>query len=71
MPASASACSSRPRKRQIEAALRLRAPVVELHTGEYAHLCSMAKRRVSPSSRIADAAALAARTGSSRTPATA
>ena len=26
-----------PEERQIEAALRLRAPVVELHTGEYAH----------------------------------
>jgi pyridoxine 5-phosphate synthase len=28
-----------PEERQIEAALRLGAPVVELHTGEYAHAC--------------------------------
>ena len=46
---------------QIEAALRLRAPVVELHTGRYAHLpdtdCAVELKR------IADAAALAVKNG--------
>jgi pyridoxine 5-phosphate synthase len=50
-----------PEPAQIEAALRLRAPVVELHTGRYAHL-SEADRAVELK-RLADAAALAAKNG--------
>ncbi len=54
-----------PDPRQIEAALRLRAPVVELHTGRYAHLglagddagCEAELRRLS------DAAALCTKNG--------
>jgi len=46
---------------QIEAALRLRAPVVELHTGRYAHLPE--DDRAVELKRLADAAALAARNG--------
>ena len=50
-----------PDPRQIDAAIRLRAPVVEFHTGRYAHLdgeeCTAELRR------IADAAALAAKNG--------
>lgn len=50
-----------PDPRQIEAAIRLRAPVVEFHTGRYAHVegaeCAAELRR------IADAAALAAKNG--------
>ncbi|HEY0325837.1 MAG TPA: pyridoxine 5'-phosphate synthase [Allosphingosinicella sp.] len=50
-----------PAPEQIEAAMRLRAPVVEFHTGRYAH------RSGQPQSeelrRIADAAALAAKNG--------
>ncbi|WP_126176415.1 pyridoxine 5'-phosphate synthase [Tsuneonella rigui] len=50
-----------PEERQIEAALRLKAPVVELHTGEYAHATG---DRVSVElERIADIAALAAKNG--------
>ena len=50
-----------PEERQIEAALRLKAPVVELHTGEYAHATG---DRVSVElKRIADMAALAAKNG--------
>ncbi len=50
-----------PEPAQIEAALRLTAPVVELHTGRYAHL-SEADRAVELK-RLADAAALAAKNG--------
>jgi pyridoxine 5-phosphate synthase len=50
-----------PEPRQIEAAMKLGAPVVELHTGEYAHAegeaCAVELRR------IADMAALAAKNG--------
>ena len=50
-----------PDPRQIEAALRLKAPVVEFHTGRYAHLdgeaCAAELRR------IADAAGLATKNG--------
>src|SRR3546814_7990143 len=47
--------------RQIEAARRLKAPVVELHTGLYAHLQDHA--RTAELKRLADAAALAAKNG--------
>jgi pyridoxine 5-phosphate synthase len=57
-----------PDPRQVEAAIRLRAPVVEFHTGRYAHVDGEAQ--VEELRRIADAAALAARTASSRMPAT-
>lgn len=50
-----------PEERQIEAALRMRAPVVELHTGEYAHATGEA--RAAELKRIADMAALAAKNG--------
>ena len=50
-----------PEPRQIEAALRLRAPVVELHTGEYAHAEGEDKAR--ELARLADMAALAAKNG--------
>jgi pyridoxine 5-phosphate synthase len=50
-----------PDPRQIEAALRLRAPVVEFHTGRYAHLEGEA--RTEELRRIAEAAALAAKNG--------
>jgi pyridoxine 5-phosphate synthase len=50
-----------PSPRQIEAAMRLRAPVVELHTGRYAH--SMGDERTAELARIADAAALCAKNG--------
>ncbi|MBS0476723.1 MAG: pyridoxine 5'-phosphate synthase [Proteobacteria bacterium] len=46
---------------QIDAAIRLNAPVVELHTGEYAHAEGAA--RAVELKRIADMAALAARNG--------
>ena len=50
-----------PEARQVEAAIRLKAPVVEFHVGRYAHLqgeeCAAELRRV------ADAAALAAKNG--------
>jgi pyridoxine 5-phosphate synthase len=50
-----------PEERQIEAAMRLRVPVVELHTGEYAHApngqCSAELKR------LIDMAALAAKNG--------
>lgn len=55
-----------PEERQIDAALRLGAPVVELHTGEYAHAClasgggdEVAKEL----RRLAEMAALAAKNG--------
>src|SRR3546814_2594668 len=47
--------------RQIEAAMRLKAPVVELLTGLYAHLQDHA--RTAELKRLADAAALAAKNG--------
>ncbi len=50
-----------PDPRQIEAAIRLRAPVVELHTGKYAH--SKGEAQGVELVRIADAAALAAKNG--------
>lgn len=50
-----------PDPRQIEAAMRLRAPVVELHTGKYAHVTGAALS--DELKRISDAAALAARNG--------
>jgi pyridoxine 5-phosphate synthase len=50
-----------PDARQIEAAMRLGAPVVEFHTGRYAH--SDGETRTTELRRIADAAALAAKNG--------
>jgi pyridoxine 5-phosphate synthase len=50
-----------PDARQIEAALRLGAPVVELHTGRYAELTGEAQAE--ELRRLADAAALAAKNG--------
>jgi pyridoxine 5-phosphate synthase len=46
---------------QVEAAIRLGAPVVEFHTGRYAHLEGEARNQ--ELARIADAAALAAKNG--------
>ncbi|MBW8754000.1 MAG: pyridoxine 5'-phosphate synthase [Sphingomonadales bacterium] len=50
-----------PDPRQIEAAMRLGAPVVELHTGEYAHAAGEA--RAVELRRLTDMAALAAKNG--------
>ncbi|MCJ7421012.1 pyridoxine 5'-phosphate synthase [Sphingomicrobium astaxanthinifaciens] len=52
-------------ERQLEAALRLGAPVVEFHTGEYAHafLDGDADKLARELKRIADMAALAAKNG--------
>lgn len=50
-----------PEARQIEAAMKLGAPVVELHTGEYAH--AEGEQRAVELRRVADMAALAARNG--------
>ncbi len=50
-----------PEARQIEAATHLRAPVVELHTGEYAHAEGDAVE--AELKRLTDAAALAAKNG--------
>ncbi|MET3472603.1 pyridoxine 5-phosphate synthase [Novosphingobium sp. 1529] len=50
-----------PDARQIEAAIKLGAPVVELHTGEYAH--AEGEARASELKRLADMAALAAKNG--------
>ena len=50
-----------PEPRQIEAAMKLGAPVVELHTGEYAH--AGGERRAVELKRLADMAALAAKNG--------
>jgi pyridoxine 5-phosphate synthase len=50
-----------PDPRQIEAAVRLGAPVVELHTGEYAH--ADGEQVAVELKRIADMAALAAKNG--------
>lgn len=54
-----------PEARQIEAAMRLGAPVVELHTGRYAHLWLDEDRDgvQAELKRIADAAALASKNG--------
>ncbi|MDE2303504.1 MAG: pyridoxine 5'-phosphate synthase [Sphingomonadales bacterium] len=50
-----------PEMRQIEAALRLGVPVVELQTGEYAH--AEGERRATELARLAGMAALAAKNG--------
>ena len=50
-----------PDERQLDAAIRLRAPVVEFHTGEYAH--AEGEARAIELRRIADMAALAAKNG--------
>ncbi|MBJ7501819.1 MAG: pyridoxine 5'-phosphate synthase [Sphingopyxis sp.] len=50
-----------PDPRQIEAAMRLRAPVVEFHTGRYAHVGG--EERAAELRRLADAAALAWKNG--------
>jgi pyridoxine 5-phosphate synthase len=50
-----------PDPRQIEAAIRLRAPVVEFHTGRYAHLDG--EERTAELRRISEAAALAVKNG--------
>ena len=50
-----------PSEAQVEAALRLGAPVVEFHTGCYAHV--EGEGRVAELKRIADAAALATKNG--------
>ena len=47
--------------RQIDAAIRLKAPVIELHTGRYAHLEGAAQAE--ELKRLSDAAALAAKNG--------
>jgi pyridoxine 5-phosphate synthase len=48
-----------PGERQVDAALRLGAPVVEFHTGRYAH--GEGQEQTAELKRIADAAALAAK----------
>ena len=50
-----------PEARQIEAAMRLKADIVEFHTGKYAH--AQGEAREMELRRIADAAALAAKNG--------
>ena len=50
-----------PDERQLDAALRLGAPVVEFHTGEYAHAAG--EQMAVELKRIADMAALAAKNG--------
>ena len=50
-----------PSERQVDAALRLGAPVVEFHTGRYAH--GEGEERVAELKRLSDAAALAAKNG--------
>ena len=50
-----------PEPRQIEAAMRLDAPVVEFHTGEYAH--AEGERKAAELARVAEMAALAAKNG--------
>jgi pyridoxine 5-phosphate synthase len=50
-----------PTEEQVAAAVRLRAPVVELHTGRYAHL--EGEERATELKRIADCAALAVKNG--------
>src|SRR3546814_5394038 len=50
-----------PDPRQVEAAIRLKAPVVEFHTGRYAHVDNEAQAE--ELRRIAEAAALAVKNG--------
>lgn len=50
-----------PDERQIEAAIQLGAPVVELHTGDYAH--AEGEARAAELKKLADMAALAAKNG--------
>jgi len=50
-----------PAERQVEAALRLGAPVVEFHTGRYAHAAG--EERTAELKRVADCAALAVKNG--------
>jgi pyridoxine 5-phosphate synthase len=50
-----------PSERQVEAALRLKAPVVEFHTGRYAH--AQGDERSTELRRISDVAALAVKNG--------
>ncbi len=50
-----------PDERQIEAAMKLGAPVVELHTGDYAH--ATGDTRAAELRKLADMAALAAKNG--------
>ena len=50
-----------PSERQVEAALKLLAPVVEFHTGRYAHV--EREERAAELRRISDSAALAAKNG--------
>ena len=50
-----------PEPEQIEAAIRLGAPVVEFHTGRYAHLAD--EEQAAELKRLADAAALAVKNG--------
>ena len=50
-----------PDARQIEAAMRLKAPVVEFHTGRYAHCTG--EERAAELRRLVDAAALAWKNG--------
>ena len=50
-----------PNEKQVDAALRLAAPVVEFHTGRYAHV--EGDERTAELKRITDAAALAAKNG--------
>src|SRR3954453_6358196 len=50
-----------PTERQVEAALRLGAPVVEFHTGRHAHVAE--SERAAELKRIADCAALAVKNG--------
>ena len=50
-----------PSERQVDAALRLRAPVVEFHTGRYSHV--EGEERATELQRIADSAALAVKNG--------
>ncbi|AZI37090.1 pyridoxine 5'-phosphate synthase [Caenibius tardaugens NBRC 16725] len=50
-----------PEVRQLEAAMRLQAPVVEFHTGEYAH--ATGEERATELRRLSDMAALAVRNG--------
>ena len=55
-----------PEERQIEAAMKLRVPVVELHTGEYAHACQESgggEQVAVELRRLSDMAALAAKNG--------
>jgi len=50
-----------PTERQVDAAIRLKAPVVEFHTGRYAH--REGEARAEELRRIADCAALATKNG--------